>query len=130
MKFPHCESLNDLPVAEAIAAVDEKGTLELAVSIDFWDLENEKDWEDAQGSFSDYFDRKVKEYSLVLGETVFRGGMNEPGFPENYMEQFNVHADELVLWNYRGAQYGLSTVQEDRELPFIVSFVKMDAVPS
>lgn len=124
MKLHYCESINDLSAADAIAAADSAGTVDLAVSKDFWD--GEEEWEECERSFSGYVDHKVKEYSALLGEPSFKGGMDDPGFPEDYMEQFEVHADYLGMWNYRGARYGISLVQEDRELPFVVSFRKID----
>ncbi len=31
-------------------------------------------------------------------QAIFRGGMEDEGFPEDYLEQFGVPADYLVLW--------------------------------
>ena len=121
----YCESLNDLTLEEAISQLKVEGSIDLAVSKDFWAEDAEAEWEACEESFSGYFTKKVAEYSKTLGDPSFRGGMEDPGFPKNYVDQFSVHADQLVTWNYQGQLYGLAIVQEDRELPFVVSFVKI-----
>lgn len=121
----HCESLNDLTLEEALSQLNVGQSVDLAVSKDFWEEEAEAEWEACEESFSDYFTKKVAEYSKILGAPAFQGGMGDPGFPKNYVDQFSVHADELVTWNYQGQIYGLAIVQEDRELPFVVSFRKI-----
>ena len=121
----HCESLNDLSATEAVARISTVDNIDLAVSTDFWDEAAEENWDACQTAFSDYFNRKVAEYSKTLGNPVFNGGMDDTGFPDNYIEQFHVHADQLAVWNCEAEQYALSIVQEDRELPFVVSFKRL-----
>ena len=124
MNIKHFESFNDLSVAEAIKEAEAKtGQVELATSHGFWD--SDEFYEEYESSSYDYFEKKATEYSSVLGEPTFRGSHADPGFPDNYEEQFGVHADFLVTWKYNDQTYGLAIVQPDREIPFIVTFQKI-----
>ena len=125
MELHYCESVNNLSCKAAIAAIAFGREVDLAESKDFWEEYGQDEWETCEKSFSQFFDSKVAEYSVELGPPIFRGGMEDPGYPENYLQQFGIHANQLVLWNIDGRVYGLSMTQEDTEFPIVVSFKKL-----
>lgn len=125
MELHYCESIHNLSCKAAIAALNSGREIDLAESKDFWEGYGQDEREACEKSFSEFFDFKVAEYSQQLGEPIFRGGMDDLGYPENYSQQFGIHADLLVLWNFAGKVYGLSMSQEGNEFPIVISFKRL-----
>jgi len=122
------ETLNDLEPGQAIEAAKKNGSVDLAVSKDFWNRADEEHYDERQKALSDYFDRKELEFAKLLGTPVFKGGADDDGFPKDYVEHFPVYPDYVVMWEYSGDRYTLAFSQEDRELPFVVTFGKLPRV--
>lgn len=125
MELHYCESIHNLSCKAAIAALTSGREIDLAESKDFWEGYGQDEWEACEKSFSHFFDFKVAEYSQELGPPIFRGGIDDLGYPEDYVQQFGIHADQLVLWNFAGKVYGLSMTQEDKEFPIVISFKRL-----
>jgi hypothetical protein len=124
MNSEHFETLNDLDVKQALEAAKKNGSVDLAVSQDFSDQEDEELYDERQKALSDYFDRKELEFTKHLGAPVFKGGAGDDGFPEDYVEHFFVYPDFVVMWERAGDRYALTFSQEDREFPFAVTFAR------
>ncbi len=96
-RLHYCDTLHDLNVHEAMAAVGSNNQVDLAVSKGFWVRELETEWQQCADTFQEYFDAKEKEYAAFLGAPSYRGGWGDPDYPEEYVEQSHmeggVHCD-------------------------------------
>jgi hypothetical protein len=124
MENSHYETINDYGFEQVIAIADAKGKVDLAVSKAFSNRSEEQFYEQREEALNHYFEKKEKEFTAMMGLPQFKGGMEDEGFPENYINLFSIHADYLVIWVHNKTRYGLSIVQEDREFPFVVTFRK------
>lgn len=91
----------------------------LAVSLDFWEIDKQVEFDSIFEAYSRFFDSMVERISRIAGPPDYRGARSDTAFPE-WMQGL-----EIAVWHAADSRFWLRIEHEDRECPIIVALAPL-----
>lgn len=122
--LPHNAHLDTRSAEELMFAIqaDDSKEIDLAASKHFYEVPMDFDWDQITSAYEAEYEKRLREFSKVLGEPSYRGRWDASDFDEwNSVVPEYASAVELAVWKVGEKRLYLRYGWEDKEIPMIIA---------